>query len=138
MTDTMLNIATTDDYFNYLTENIDAQKVVAFSDLSVTDAEKLAQKIRSYTTREVISVPFFRVAEVINESQTKYAELSLIELFMRTFGQKYIVFINEFDAFANYTEKDFFYSVLRVNIDSLIVLTGNNIRSVAKELLKNV
>ena len=138
MADTMLNNATTGDYFNYLTENIDAQKVFAFSGLSVTDAEKLAQKIRSYTTREVISVPFSRVAEVIDESKAKCGDLALIDLFIQGFGQKLVIFIKEFETFKSYPDKELFYSVLRVNIDALVVLTGNDIREVAKELLRNV
>ena len=127
-----------DEYIDCLTKCKDSYQVVAFDNVTATEAEKLAVAFQSITTRKIVTVPFSRVAEVIDESKAKCGDLALIDLFIQGFGQKFVIFIKEFELFKNYPDKELFYSVLRVNIDALVVLTGNDIRAVAKELLKNV
>ena len=127
-----------DEYIDCLTKCKDSYQVVAFDNVTATEAEKLAVAFQSITTRKIVTVPFSRVAEVIDESKAKCGDLALIDLFIQGFGQKLVIFIEEFESFKNYPDKELLYSVLRVSIDALVVLTGNDIRSVAKELLRNV
>lgn len=126
------------EYIDCLTKCKDSHQVVAFDNVTATEAEELAVAFKSITTRKIVTVPFSRVAEVIDESKAKCGDLALIDLFIQGFGQKLVIFIEEFESFKNYPDKELFYSVLRVSIDALVVLTGNDIRAVAKELLKNV
>lgn len=126
------------EYIDCLTKYRDSHQVVAFDNVTATEAEELAVAFEKFTTRKIITIPFSRVAEVIDESKAKCGDLALIDLFIQGFGPKLVIFIKEFETFLNYPDKELFYSVLRVNIDALIVLTGNDIREVAKELLRNV
>lgn len=127
-----------DEYIDCLAKHKDSHQVIAFNNVTATETEKMAVDFQNFTTRKIITVPFSRVAEVINESKAKCGDLALIDLFIQGFGQKLVIFIKEFESFNSFADKELFYSVLRVNIDALVVLTGNDIREVAKELLRNV
>ena len=129
-----------EEQISFLSKFKDKHKVIIFDNTTASQTEDLARAFSEHTTRRIITTTYSHVAEVISETREKLGEVAPFDLFLKTFAEEYVIFINGFDNFKECLEsdRDFFYMLLRFNMDSLIVMTGRDIRKIGKGLLKRI
>lgn len=138
MTDT--SFSKLEEQIAFLSKYKDDHRVIAFDRTTADETAELADMFSKSTDRKILLVTYSHVSEVIKETREKLGEVAPFDLFLKTFTEKYVIFISEFDNFKGCSkeDKDFFYTLLLFNMDALIVLTGIDIDAAAKELLKNI
>lgn len=129
-----------EEQISFLSKFKDEHKVIILDNTTASQTEDLARAFSDHTTRRIITTTYSHVAEVTSETREKLGEVAPFDLFLKTFTEEYVIFINGFDNFKECLEadKNFFYMLLRFNMDSLIVITGRDIRRIGKELLKSI
>lgn len=125
---------------DFMAKYKDDHNVIIFDNTTASETEELARAFGEHTTRRIITATYSHVADVISETRARLGEVAPFELFLKTFNEAFVIFITEFDEFKEVSEGDweFFQTLLRFNLDSLIIITGRDIREIGKELLKKI
>ena len=125
---------------DFMAKYKDDHNVVVFDNTTASETEELASAFCEHTTRRIITVTYSHVADVISETRARLGELAPFDLFLKTFTEEYVIFISEFDDFKECSKEnqEFMYMLLQFNMDSLIIITGCDIREIGKELLKKI
>lgn len=125
---------------DFMAKYKDDHNVIVFDNTTARETEELARAFCEHTTRRIITTTYSHVADVISETRARLREVAPFDLFLKTFNEAFVIFITEFDEFKEVSERDreFFQMLLCFNMDSLIIITGCDIREIGKELLKNI
>ena len=129
-----------EEQISFLSKFKDEHKVIIFHNTTASQTEDLARAFSDHTTRRIITTTYSHVAEVISETRERLGEVAPFDLFLKTFTEEYVIFISEFDDFKECSKEnqEFMYMLLQFNMDSLIIITGCDIREIGKELLKKI
>lgn len=129
-----------EEQISFLSKFKDEHKVIIFDNTAASETEELARTFGKLTPRRIITATYSYVADVISETRAKLGEVAPFDLFLKTFTEEYVIFISEFDNFKECSkeEQEFFQMLVRFNLDSLIIITGSDIRGIGKALLKKI